>query len=920
MGAAVPIKRGKERKWQSLVELGDQLITAKKIYRQVEIIQNHFEMMEGCQVEISLLEDFKPLPHTTNRRTDVSPEGLHFFTKSQLEEITFSPLEGQANSISVPLKTESGFIGMIQLEFASKITFSNDDLVFFVEAGRYIGKIIDLVRLSHLKEWRIEQLSLVRQVSNEIIQLLNEEELFPSVVKLIQETFKFYCVVLYTADLNMRKIHFRSSAGKELSQSELLELTHSTGIDFGEGLIGICAEEAKQILSADVSRDDRYRNVPGLEDTKSELCLPLVVGHEVLGVLEILSEKPNRFHENDILVLKILADNVALVIQNAGLFDNMLEQTWASTLMLQVSEAAQRFENVDDLLKAVVRVATIFTGVQKCAIYLWDKRTSNYILNAHYGFNQEESVGLAMLPFMPEVLTAFRLASSKETPEGLEINREQKSFDKDQFFVLIPINAHGDEIGILLVDDNDKKICNDNANTSRGEALMAVGQQTALAVENFYIKESQENEAYINTILLQVAEMVVTSIDLDETIESIVSLLPLVVGVDTVFVYILEESRKKMFLNARLSSQLKSQLNRLPKSIKFSVHNKLGQILSSRNPCFFDPQDVLIEDWIHEVVIKCKTISDLQAQSEPLLIAIPLFALDKEYGLLFTLESEIGIEYREKKIEIIDGIAKHISLAIQNEQLKKEMIDRERIQRELQLAQDIQRTFLPEKLPDVSGWNTVSRWQPAKQVGGDFYDAFRIDDERLGVVIADVSDKGMPAALYMTVARTLIHAEGKSGSDPASTLKRVNEIMIQNSREGLFVTCFYAVIQLESGEMVYANAGHNQPLWHSLQERKLNWLKKGGMPLGVDNNLQINNESIWMNPGDLVLLYTDGVVEAQKADGELFGEKRLFSAINFLKGKPIQEIIENLESRILEFRGNAQPSDDLTLLAVERSN
>ena len=119
--AAVPIKRGKESKWQSLLELGDQLISAKKIYRQVEIIQDHFETIEGCQAEISLLEDFKPLPHTTNRRTDVPPEGLHFFTKSQLEEITFSPLEGQANSISVPLKTESGFIGIIQLEFASKI-------------------------------------------------------------------------------------------------------------------------------------------------------------------------------------------------------------------------------------------------------------------------------------------------------------------------------------------------------------------------------------------------------------------------------------------------------------------------------------------------------------------------------------------------------------------------------------------------------------------------------------------------------------------------------------------------------------------------------------------------------------------------------------------------------------------------------
>ena len=910
---------GDEAKWRSLLELGDKLFKEKNICRQVEMIQSHFPIIKACKLSVFLHEDFRPLPHILDFH-EIPPQCIvNFISQERINESLSNSLSKATEKTEIPLGAGSDSIGYLQMQFDHPISLSETELDFLQKAGSYLAHILDLVRLSQLKEWRIEQLSLVRQVSNEIIQLRNEDELLPRVVSLIQETFKFFCVALYSVDLNSRKIHYRASSGKKLSSDELHGLTHSSGIEFGEGLIGACVEAGEQILSSDVSRDNRYRTVPGLTETKSEICLPLAVGNEVLGVLEILSNKLNRFHENDILVLKIMADSVALAIQNAGLFDNLLEQTWASTLMLQVAEAAQRLENIDDLLKTVVRVATILTGVQKCAIYLQDQRTSDYILNAHYGFNQEESAQLAMLPFMPETFTAFKLASNKEDPEALEINPKNRLSKRGKNFVVIPIIAHGNEMGMLLVDDSNNSFNAEDDNISRGDALMAVSRQTALAIENLRIKESQENEAYINTILLQVAEMVVASKDLDETIENIISLLPLVVGVDTVFVYIIDPSRKRMFLNARLSQQNKSQLNRLHSSVKFSEHNKLGQILSSRSPCYFDPQDVLIEDWIQELVIKCKTIDDVKTHDDALLMAFPLYASDDEYGLLFTLESEAGIEYREKKIEIIEGIAKHISLAIQNEQLKKEMIDRERIQRELQLAQDIQRTFLPEELPQIPGWNIASRWQPAKQVGGDFYDAFQIDDEKLGIVIADVSDKGLPAALYMTVAQTLIHAEGKLGSDPTTTLQRVNEIMVQNSREGLFVTCFYAVVHLKSGEMIYANAGHNRPIWYSRSERKLNWLLKGGMPLGVELNQQFSNESIQLNKGDQIILYTDGLVEAQRANGDLFGEKRLFSTIDRIKEKPIHEIVNDLEQNIHDFRGNAEPSDDLTILVVEQS-
>lgn len=919
MEVAVPSSMRDMEKWRSLFELGDRLLSTPDLYQQIEIIQSRFSEITGSKLEIFLHQDFKPLSNLNTCRRKKSFSGLNFVKQAQLSSSSAHWVAGEYTKIDISLNKENSPVGYLRLFFNEPLLLSKSDLDYLSKAGSYFAKILDLARLTDLKDWRLEQLSLVRQVSNEIVQLRNPDALFPYVVELIQKTFHFYFVVLYTTDSETKKIWYRSSAGKQLTDKELEQLTHSAGIDFGEGLIGICAEKGEQILSPDVRRDEHYREVPGLIEARSELCLPLNMGDKVLGVLEILSDQVDRFHEKDILVLKILADNVALAIENANLFDDLLEQSWVSTLVLQVSEAAQRLESVDDLFDAVVRMAPILTGVRKCAIYLLDKQSSDFILNAHHGFDQKESPELAMLPYAPEAKTVFKQALADEFPTVLKSSQTNTAAESDSCFAVIPLTAHGEKIGILLVDDIGEKTNNNSAIITKRDALMAVSRQTAMAVENLRLKESQENEAYITTILLQVAELVASSTQLDETIEKIVNLLPLVVGVDTVFMYLLDEAKRRFFLNAKLSYQWKNHLRYLPHSIQFSKSNELGQVLKTQRPCFFKIGEEPIENWIYEIVLKCKTAEDFADYSDTLLMVFPLFATNEGYGLLFALESEEGIEYREKKIEIIEGIARHISLAIQNENLKREMIDRERIKREMQLAQEIQRTFLPEKLPSISGWQIAASWQPAQQVGGDFYDAFLINEDELAVVIADVSDKGMPAALYMTVSRTQIHAEGKLGSDPADTLKRVNDLMVQNSREGLFVTCFYAVINLRTGAMMYANAGHNPPLWFSRGDRKLHWLEKGGMPLGVDESNQLVNEQIQINPGDQIILYTDGVVEAQTLDGQQFGEQRLFSAVDLLEDQSVYKLIEDIELKVLDFRGSALPSDDLTLLALERA-
>ena len=231
--------------------------------------------------------------------------------------------------------------------------------------------------------------------------------------------------------------------------------------------------------------------------------------------------------------------------------------------------------------------------------------------------------------------------------------------------------------------------------------------------------------------------------------------------------------------------------------------------------------------------------------------------------------------FQERRLEIINGIAQQTALAIQNERVKQERVESERVNREFSLAREIQETFLPAHLPVFSGWEIDTRWQTARQVGGDFYDIFRLSGDRVGLVIADVSDKGMPAALFMALTRTLIRAVVYNTPSPAETLRLVNSLIIPDNRQSMFVTAVYGVLSLETGEFTFANAGHNPPIWMSKAGKTLEPLHPTGAALGIIEDLIIDQRTISLAPDDFLLLYTDGLTEAFSPADDTFGEERL---------------------------------------------
>jgi sigma-B regulation protein RsbU (phosphoserine phosphatase) len=255
-------------------------------------------------------------------------------------------------------------------------------------------------------------------------------------------------------------------------------------------------------------------------------------------------------------------------------------------------------------------------------------------------------------------------------------------------------------------------------------------------------------------------------------------------------------------------------------------------------------------------------------------------------------------------------------MTLENARLLAEASAAERLERELEVARGIQASFLPDILPNVEGWEVGAFYRAARQVGGDFYDFFQLDEYHWALVVADVADKGVPAALFMALSRTLLRAVGSNRQSPAETLARVNHLLLRDTRTELFVTVWYGLWDTRTGEIKYSSAGHNPPVLIRA-DGSVELLSARGIALGVVPQITVQEAEIVLKPGDLLLSYTDGVTEALRADETEFGVSGLQSALAYLRRKPAQEIVQGIVKAIDTFVAGAAQFDDITMIALK---
>lgn len=300
------------------------------------------------------------------------------------------------------------------------------------------------------------------------------------------------------------------------------------------------------------------------------------------------------------------------------------------------------------------------------------------------------------------------------------------------------------------------------------------------------------------------------------------------------------------------------------------------------------------------------------------ILCVPIMVKTKMIGVVYVDNRlQTGI-FGNSDRDLLAAFASQAGVAIENARLYQVAVEKGRMERELQMAHDVQLGLLPRRIPDVPGYELAADWRSAREVAGDFYDFIPLSDGLLGVVIADVSDKGVSAALFMAVARSLIRGNATLAQTPDETLRQANHLILDDAQSGMFVTVYYTVLGPE-GRLQCVNAGHNLPVWYHATTQTCEFLPRGGRALGWFDDLPVETLPIQLEPGDVLVLYTDGVSEAENLQGENFGEERLAEIVRQASSAPearASSILDAINRNVKTFVGNAPPFDDHTLVVV----
>jgi len=342
-------------------------------------------------------------------------------------------------------------------------------------------------------------------------------------------------------------------------------------------------------------------------------------------------------------------------------------------------------------------------------------------------------------------------------------------------------------------------------------------------------------------------------------------------------------------------------INRFPQSPSEELIKELSKF---RNTIFSDNSDI------------CRENKDL-LQKIGVDVVSPMIVQGELKGLLLVGKKMTSNLYSEENIQFLEALGNTAILSLENERLFHEEVIKKQLESELNLALEIQRNLLPKETPILNGYQLAGISLPSRQVGGDYYDFIKLDDNRLLIAIADVSGKGMPASLLMANLQAALRVLSPLSLNLKELVSRLNTIVYQNTSAEKFVTFFCGILDISNNEFEYVNAGHNPP-YILRKDNSIEELKEGGMILGfMDSGLEYSKGIAKIYEGDSILMFTDGVTEAMNDKHEEFDENRVKEFLPAIKEMPPEEFLDHLVKRIQEFAGEVSQYDDLTAIAIK---
>lgn len=618
----------------------------------------------------------------------------------------------------------------------------------------------------------------------------------------------------------------------------------------------------------------------------------LRVGGRTLGLLIAGGSSLEPSITDGQLILDLLSVQLAHSLERHSLHAELISRRRAVRL---INEISRRLISLGPLEKTFGDIASlILDAFGSDRVRLWERSES----------------GVELKAVAPETASGLTTSDGQRSEAISQAIQESRTFQYVSLDLMgeegeehtvaglaAPLRVEGKVLGVMEIEAGRGTPFSDQ----QIELAEMIAAQLAIATLESRHFNRQQQESYIRTVLLEVARHAAQPGDPVLALQSVLQLTTLITG--TPWAMLMRPSADTNQLELAAMAGIARSRGRSLEAIQFDVSD------FGIDPPFHEsekPRRMPVPDELVQVIGAGQANVFSLSDGEQLL------------GLMLTDASNMTPE-RET---LLTGIAHQISLRLENARLMKEMSLRQALENEIATARDIQAGFLPRRLPVHAGWEIGIEWEAARDVGGDFYDFIHLDPSaagaRWGISVGDVSGKSVPAALFMAVCRTLLRSIGPSHVDPGMVLRRMNTVLQSESLSDFFISIFYAVWEPEVDAISYSNGGHNPPILVQA-DGEARWLSEHGMVLGVKEEVSYGTYRYHLAPGDLLVLYTDGVTEATSPAGEFFGTERLLDLCRSLHKSDAQSIAGEIGAHVRAFSQTSTLSDDMTIMTLKRS-
>ena len=708
----------------------------------------------------------------------------------------------------------------------------------------------------------------------------------------------------------------------------------SVDLSAGDGLIGWIRQTGKALLVEDFAEEmeqlparPRYQSE---RPPRSGIYVPLIAGDAVIGSISVQSYMPAAFGASELRLLSLIADQAAVVITRARAFREARLRAVQLQAIRQVSERVTAILDMELLLPSVVQLIREQFGYHPVHIFTIMEGDSQIRFRASTSTGEQLAQILALPISMGQGIVGHAAVEGTSILVG-DVQRDQRYIRDSRSTrseLAVPLRVGDTVLGVLDVQSDEA----DDFNADDLFVMQTLAAQVAVAIDSANAYRAQQEEAWTLNALLQVAENLGRATTVDELLGVAVRLPPLLIGAERCYVLFWERATGVFALRGAYGLRHEIRALLLGQPMRPDHAPLLARIVAAAVP---DGPRLLTLD-------NAKANADAWPQLIPSagcgsLVALPLLGRAGLLGALVLDDDATTVPLDARQVNLAVGAARQVAAALESLLLSREAEAAARLEEELRVAREIQTSLLPARLPQLPGWQIAAAWRSARLVGGDFYDFWPLARGQgpgdrgqgaegaqpallpeLGFVIADVSDKGMAAALFMALSRSLVRAAALDGSPPATAIERANRWITRDSESGMFVTLFYGVLEPTSGRLRYTSAGHNPPLHYRVADGSFAELRAPGIALGVLEEIKLHEAEVTLAPGDLLVCYTDGVTEAINEALQEFGVERLRALIAAQRALGAEALVEAITDAVSRHGQGQPPFDDVTLVVFKR--